>query len=502
MIKRITLIFIALILAIAVPFYAFAATSDENSAYRTIDQIFLDDYKNWYGDQCMQQELTTGYLQYLLDETKYLPYNGGGNPHPTNVAEYAESYKRALYGDGNWTVSVENNYYSDGGSGINRLYLIWTEHNDMQMYWSGNTVYVKPKNDAEIYKVQIAPNDQNMGMTCQIGVRSIEKGNTSYKISNNTPYENSPNNITVVNNGATSNLFSNVNDITYPTGYTGTQVRTSFTPSNILYPGVDWSVSDRKVTAKYLYNITGAKQEDTFNITWTLCKLDNNKNVIENTCDISDAQKNVVYTHDVHDYGDFALLVHVYKPPPLLSFPEEITVKDLLINLKIDGSNFSGSTIGANCTDLGDGFTCKEKSPYEDCSLFGVDIVAGIGCHFRNFATALKNILIFLFVPSSTLFSNVVDSWTSKLESILAPLFLTPTIMGNVSNAFIDAPQIQQTSNCPHYFGNLFGHVMSMNPCYILNQTGVLPTIRIIINSGLVLALAVFANSKYRRIVG
>lgn len=137
------------------------------------------------------------------------------------------------------------------------------------------------------------------------------------------------------------------------------------------------------------------------------------------------------------DYGnDYAIGMLAYDceaPAPKIS-----DVYDLMLErvypLKIDGTSYVLDSDDMNCEAGG---VCEQPSPYEDCSVYGADVVGGLGCVIRNFGVFLRSLFVSLFVPPpgpfNDAFTGLRDTFTSHLGFLIYPI----TFIGSLLNAFV-----------------------------------------------------------------
>lgn len=161
------------------------------------------------------------------------------------------------------------------------------------------------------------------------------------------------------------------------------------------------------------------------------------------------------FFHTVSDYGRYKLsakylLQQCYRYPSYPATPDRcvnLTNRDFknydfidtTVILNINGKNISGDTRAMDCSELG---YCEEKPELKDCSVYGANIIAAIGCHLHNFFINLKNFFIFAFVPNSghlrDSFSGFVDVLKNSLGFLWTPVdFIIKTVQlltGNLPN--------------------------------------------------------------------
>lgn len=224
-----------------------------------------------------------------------------------------------------------------------------------------------------------------------------------------------------------------------------------------IYPEVDYQVSNRDLKAQYKKNVPNASH-----ISWLVYEADDDYSIVGDP--IYTEINNHISVDDGFDYkfsktGKYVLTIGVTSLPPYLPIPDDYRPMPIVVQLNVDGTDFSGSTTAEGCQD---GY-CEVQSPYEDCSEYGTDIAGAIGCHFGNMLVALKIMLTFLFVPSRDFLS---DYWTAMSEFLNEKLgFLYQSIASVVSFLGILITSAA-TADCDYVpSGTFYGSSITIDAC-------------------------------------
>lgn len=247
-------------------------------------------------------------------------------------------------------------------------------------------------------------------------------------------------------------------DPNYPPDYAGTPIRDTYQPKTSLYPQITYSVEDKTITARY----SGSEPC----IKWLKWTVQNSAGTLgtPQTLATSDEFKYTVNS----GYQEYWL----YADPTGVMLPsgntcgDEYQLQVMSLKLNIDGSSFTGSTDNLECSDSPDGSAtfCMPPPQYEDCSVYGVDIVGGIGCAFNNFGVLLKSLLTTLFLPKpgdmSVIFGRFETLLTEKLGFLWYPFdFVIQSLNALVASG---------TYNCQLFpSAQFFGGNFNPNMCYV-----------------------------------
>lgn len=315
-------------------------------------------------------------------------------------------------------------------------------------------------------------------------------------------------------------IFLSTYPVVYPSGYTGVQIPDTFTPQAQVRPAFTYEVNNKHVSVKHEkeFDHLPSYPDDDYRIEYTLfeCKggledtLCNDPEVVN--YEVGNKGEQVKF--DVSKYGDYMMEMgylvggctryESYPATPDYCYFTEPETSDeyayltSTVPMKIDGSVFSGDTRNQNCDVAG---FCEPLSPYEDCSVHGVDIVAGIGCHFRNFGVFLGITLRNLFVPSAAYFEQFWqrfnDFWSQKLGFVYQSIsVLVGFITGVVSQASTTTCSISPD-------GEIFGAEFSVDVCAFQNMApAIFTAIQVFIIGATVLMLCFAGVRKYQEVLG
>jgi len=195
-------------------------------------------------------------------------------------------------------------------------------------------------------------------------------------------------------------------------------------------------------------------------------------------------------------YAEYFLEVSFVHPgPPFAPFAPNVILVTTKIKINANGTFLVGSTDINDCTIVSGQYICDEASPFEDCSTYGVDIVGGFTCIINNFGIWLRNLLIDLFIPNSTLLVKSVNEFATSFQSQLGFLFTAFQMLTQWISALVSI-----NPSCEFDFdGTFFGAQVDVNFCYF-EQT--VPTIYNILSVTVRLIMAAgFVFIAYRRLI-
>lgn len=216
------------------------------------------------------------------------------------------------------------------------------------------------------------------------------------------------------------------------------------------------------------------------------------------------------------DYGDYTVQVVFQFKDDGSALPDHLKVDDynykfgkVTFALKIDGSNYYSNTHGGThefpteCTTVGADTICESPTidPYEDCSIYGTDLIAGFSCVMRNFGVFLKLLFTSLFVPSSSFLKEYFNDFKTFITQKFGFLVWPLTFAYNFVNAFFDGLSGTHAI-CGWSFGNLFNRDFKLNFCSLeQNFPSAFNTARYMIQAFTVFVLISGLYNHYRRTI-
>lgn len=142
------------------------------------------------------------------------------------------------------------------------------------------------------------------------------------------------------------------------------------------------------------------------------------------------------FTYNFENKGTYYLILqYVWPGIPFPGLDDKYNFHVLNLPILIDGSSYFSGTKSQNCENG----SCKEYSPFKDCS--SLNIIQAIGCHLDNFGIALKSYLAYLFIPDISdlkdYFKNFTDSMSRSLGFLWAPFDFTINVLRSITSSDI-----------------------------------------------------------------
>lgn len=270
--------------------------------------------------------------------------------------------------------------------------------------------------------------------TCTPKVVQKYDGNGIYYALEGIAFDNTSN--SEASNYSYKPVYLNYN-ITYPTGYEGSIPPSSSIPPTKVYPNIKYEIDNKTITAVYDNNIPTMTACGTGAVGYSLSKVNADETLTQ--VDFKPASPNCEpYVFTVTTNGNYVLLAVASKPVPFAPFPDDIDVQPTYLSFKFDGSVQSGNTGTDDCTNG----NCIPQPIFEDCSVYGANLVAGFGCVISNFGIYLRNLLTFLFVPKSTEVMSAINSFNTNTHNIAAVIALPITSIAKLTTAQCSPVQI------------------------------------------------------------
>lgn len=236
-------------------------------------------------------------------------------------------------------------------------------------------------------------------------------------------------------------FFINNFPFTYPPGYEGIRIDNLNKKENAT-PSVHYSVNGLKLDAflctKQFQHLCKPMFYPWGRDTKFRYEIKNNptdEKPIYSSGDLSLADS-LHFTYNFEKKGTYYLILqYVWPGIPFPGLDDKYNFHVLNLPILIDGSSYFSGTKSQNCENG----SCKEYSPFKDCS--SLNIIQAIGCHLDNFGIALKSYLAYLFVPDITdlkdYFKNFTDSMSKSLGFLWSPFDFTINILKSITSSNI-----------------------------------------------------------------
>lgn len=306
-------------------------------------------------------------------------------------------------------------------------------------------------------------------------------------------------------------------DINYPTGYDGDTIPDIYTPPDThLEYGIHFTIDNvYKDTFKAQYKSFYTKPENVrgiqgpLQIMWKISDPDKpNPNIVpeaETVCGpiVLDIDEPFTDRHCTKGtLTDKNYLVSAIPVPPTI---QGYKLESLTTVLKVDFSRVTTGYSSEKCTQgvtgVGIGIWCNEKEVYEDCTTYGMDVIAGISCAFRNFGVFLLEIATFLFVPNYSTVSNELQSMTNTIKTSLGFLYSPIDFIVQVFKLLVDQGQNPTGQTC--YIGSFSFFGSTSAPFYMCAWRNQLPQLWSLMQIAIQGGIAVgFSVAFWRKFMG
>lgn len=238
-----------------------------------------------------------------------------------------------------------------------------------------------------------------------------------------------------------SKFFINNYPIKYPEGYEGIRIDNLDVKKNAT-PSVHYNVNGLKLDAflctkqfqdlcKPMFYPWGRDTKFKYEIK----QNPTDQKPIYSSGDLSLADS-LHFTYNFEKKGTYYLILqYVWPGIPYPGLDDKYNFHVLNLPILIDGSSYFSGTKSQNCENG----SCKEYSPFKDCS--SLNIIQAIGCHLDNFGIALKSYLAYLFVPDISdlkdYFKNFTDSMSKSLGFLWSPFEFTINVLKSITSSDI-----------------------------------------------------------------
>lgn len=414
-------------------------------------------------------DVTTDWSSYIRDED--LPIFGAGSCNSTE-AEIRQSFVNATTNStGSWAVSqfVINQIQEQ------RVHVFWSESGDAT---------IQPINPQANPSFVVNNFDYSGFLFMHQPSQSVR-----FQCSNATTF--------ATGSGGSTRLmpFLSTMPVEYPDGYEGEEVpETVSPPPRDIAPAIVYTVADLHLEAAYLQNV-----DDRHPYTLVCWRLYNeNDDQIDQYCGENPyADRGVLYQYDFDVYGTYYLVTSLHAGPPP-SAPLPPNVLNTVTTLIVDGSTYTGVTDSTQCSFEDGAYRC-EKPLYEDCSIYE-NMIDAFACHVRNFGIWLRELFLWLFVPSTQWFANYFDNFRSfmeeKLGMIFFPIGFLIDLFGSMANNAIN------TSCSVNPDGQIFGASLDINVCRLEQSAGNIANAIFLVMRSVVVIYLIFAlYRKYLEVV-
>lgn len=477
------------VFSVLLPVSNASAASQYDDVISVSTEARVSDFVN--GQPCTeinQYNFALRWSEFLEQSTYDNGFDIDGTVYPTYYYNNGTSLNGAL---GSW---LNRTHWALTNEGANQFRITWTtdENSSLQFQTIGDYQYLvtSPSPNTRSFVVSGTPADGSCGFYVE-----------GHYLNNNGTSVAS---VTIPSSPRQQPVFINW-PITYPPGYDG--VFPPDTPpqdSVIISPSIFYLVDKKIFTFQNSFDlpsIFGSWSIDGLytQIDWELQRWDEDQGTY-NTVVSRRTTVMEKFTFNIDDlgqeYGQYRVQATFYTSGFV---PEGFEYGTRSVTLPIDGSTYSGDTSQMDC----EGLSCDvyEQSPYEDCTTFGLDIVGGIGCVFRNFGVWLVATLQWLFVPSDSFVAGWQRDTGNFLNQKLGFLYSS---IGFVTGVFGSILSNAGTGTCTLSTpGTLFGAPVSFNMCSIQQVIGNTAWLAIqgIVISLTILLLAFAAYRKYLEVV-
>lgn len=454
-----------------------SAASVYDDIFWSIDKVYLP---VWNGTSYDHEDVTTNYFQYVVDE------------------DALESLEDAIYGNGAWLVV----------SGNDSLSIFWSDDKDVTKTSFFESIYgpawgIEYNGTNSWNHIRIWDEPLNGGIKNQVFLNQTSE---TIILLGDMP---SP-------QPTDYGVFVSTYDNIYPAGYEGNEIPNDHSPVIKIHPEFQYSVSLKTVTVSDInqqlpeYTPDEGWTTQGYAIEWSLFKCDiwdDVGKICENPTleNLNIQPQGNQYSYDVPSYGDYYLsaqylVQECFRYPSYPLTPDYCVYVDLgtvmegydfdptSVYLEINGNNIAGDTRDSVCDSSG---YCEPPSPYEDCSLHGIDLLAGFICVMRNFGIFLGIMFKQLFIPSPAFIENYIHEFGDYMSSKLG--FLA-TAFGFVIDYVEVALDITPKCVIDDLPGTFFGTQLNLNLCvFEENYPNVFNAMMLIVRS-LILVGVVFAS--------
>lgn len=453
------------------------ANAASDHGIRTTTSLTLYGHNELQDCSTEQRDVTLGWSDFFSTDTSNplsykntFNYQSGYDNARVYQDEFAARFQANLATGSGWAVGQETH----AGTGVGDQVSIYLFDPNANLYIDNGMSGMIAVDGGAVWKHTMAFNP-NAG--CRYQDYSYNHGGSNIH--------------TMISNETSPLLFIASDNINYPSDYAGSQIPTQNVPNEKVYPEIEYTVENKEITLRYTGNLGGCS------VVWGYQGESEGDPLI--TIQKPSADPHIII---VDEYKKYHILVDLkYFGPPAICdpFPPDKDVSVLTFTLDITGSDFSGNTGDMDCSTVGSHTSCLVPSPFEDCSVYGADLIGGFGCVVRNFGVALSILLKTLFVPNQSVMiqktNNLRDGFNGQMGFLLAPF----AFLAGILQATIDTPV---SSGCSIHLGNVFGNDSTIDPCTLSDRIPLLfDFLRTVIQAGVLFMVMSGLMAKYHEVL-
>ena len=394
-------------------------------------------------------------------------------------ADAEKSYKKAVYGNGDWIVL---NYHY-GGNGRDKSYvrLYWTESKAPKQILRYDEYYGYHFSEYGFKQLILTMSSSNQFMvTCD---SSLEGSDTPLILSNS--YSEPPGFIETFLSTPDYELSSILKD---------RNIKIPKSLQDEILPDFEYNVVDKKISIKHLkdrdritldafsdYTKDGWRLADnTYQLVFTIQKRRGGDVVHQQTIDAGGT-----FSVDLPNYDEYTVVAR-YSARACYSYGEGSSTPDYCINgfpkdteyikykerymyINVDGQKHSSSTVDSVCLE---GF-CeekREKPKYEDCSQYDYNFNGLKIPSFGSIACAIRNSFVWFFTDFifSIIFPKIEDLqslWNDLLNTIIDRLGFLALPFTFIKGVFTTVEAMNSNNNTCAVSLTVFGSTANLEMC-------------------------------------
>lgn len=394
-------------------------------------------------------------------------------------ADAEKSYKKAVYGNGDWIVL---NYYY-GGNGRDKSYvrLYWTESKAPKQILRYDEYYGYHFSEFGFKRIDLIMSSSNsFKVTCS---SSLVQDNTPLVLS--TSYSNPPGFIETFLSTPDYELSSILKD---------RNIKIPKSLQDEILPDFEYDVIDKKISIKHLkdrdritldafsdYTKDGWRLVDnTYQLVFTVQKRRGGDVVHQQTIDAGGT-----FSVDLPNYDEYTVVAR-YSARACYSYGESSSTPDYCINgfpkdteyikykerymyINVDGQKHSSSTVDSVCLE---GF-CeekREKPKYEDCSQYDYNFNGLKIPSFGSIACAIRNSFVWFFTDFifSIIFPKIEDLqslWNDLLNTIIDRLGFLALPFTFIKGVFTTVEAMNSNNSTCAVSLTVFGSTANLEMC-------------------------------------
>lgn len=394
-------------------------------------------------------------------------------------ADAEKSYKKAVYGNGDWIVL--NNYYGGNGRDERYVRLYWTESKAPKQILRYDEYYGYHFSAFGFKRIDLIMSSSNsFKVTCS---SSLAQYDTPLVLS--TSYSNPPGLIETFLSTPDYELSSILKD---------RNIKIPKSLQDEILPDFEYDVVDRKISIKHLkdrdritldafsYYTKGGWRlvDNTYQLLFTIQKRRGGDVIDQRVINAGDS-----FSVDLPSYDEY-VVVASYSAKACYSYGEGSVTPDYCINalpddteyikykerymyINVDGRRHSGSTVDSVCLE---GF-CedkKEKPKYEDCSQYDYNFNGLKIPSFGSIACAIRNSFVWFFTDFifSIIFPKIEDLqslWNDLLNTIIDRLGFLALPFTFIKGVFTTVEAMNSNNSTCAVSLTIFGSTANLEMC-------------------------------------